>query len=67
MRSAVLAIVSKILEEDETFELVYFICMNRSHITAIANIDTDAQCSAIRSDVAGAAGIDWCKIHSKGC
>ena len=30
-----------------------------SHITIIVNLDTGAQCSAIRRDVAEAANIDW--------
>ena len=62
-----LAIISKIPEEDETFELVYPVRVNGSHVIAVANIDTGAQCSAIRSDVAKAAGVDWCRIKNKGC
>ena len=45
-RSAMLAIISKIPEEDEIFELVYPVRVNGSHVIAVANIDTDAQCSA---------------------
>ena len=66
-RSAMLAIISKIPEEDEVFELVYPVRVNGSHVIAVANIDTGAQCSAIRSDVAKAAGVDWCRIKNKGC
>ena len=62
-----LAIISKIPEEDEIFELVYPVRVNGSHVIAVANIDTGAQCSAIRSDVAKAAGVDWCRIKNKGC
>ena len=62
-----LAIISKIPEEDETFELVYPVYVNGSHVIAVANIDTGAQCSAIRSNVAKVAGVDWCRIKNKGC
>ena len=41
------------------FELVYPVKVNGSPITAIATLDTGAQCSAIRLDVAKEAGVDW--------
>ena len=66
-RSAVLAIISKTPEEDEVFELVYPVCVNSSQVTAVANIDTGAQCSVLRHDVAQAAGVEWNKIRNKGC
>ena len=66
-RSAVLAIISKTPEEDEVFELVYPVRVNSSQVIAVANIDTGAQCSALRHDVAQAAGIEWNKIRNKGC
>ena len=41
------------------FELVYPVRVNGSPLTAIATLDTGAQCSAIRLDVAKAANVDW--------
>ena len=43
-------------------ELTYFVKLQSSYhppITVIATLDTGAQCSAIRHNVAEAAGIDW--------
>ena len=59
-RTAVLGMI-----QDDTwpttnvFELVYPVKVNGSPLTAIATLDTGAQCSAIRLDVAKAAGLDW--------
>ena len=55
------------LRKDETFELVYPVCVNSSSVITIANIDTRAQCSAIQLDVARVAGVDWSRIRNKGC
>ena len=66
------AILGMVLCEDNcicainpTLDLTYPVRVNASHITAIATLDTGAQCSAIRRDVAEAAGVDWTPCMGK--
>ena len=59
-RTAVLGMIQEhTWPTNNVFELVYPVKVNGSPLTAIATLDTGAQCSAIRLDVAKAAGIDW--------
>ena len=58
-RSAVLGMIHEdTWPSTNVFELIYPVKVNGSPLTAIATLDTGAQCSAIRLDVARAANAD---------
>ena len=65
-RNAVLARVTSHTHPNFIMDLAYPVRVNASPIVAIATLDTGAQCSAIRLDVAKAAGIDWNPIPGNG-
>ena len=61
-RGLLLAMISRGNDELMSSDLTYPVRLQSTHhpsITVIATLDTGAQCSAIRSDVAEAAGVDW--------
>ena len=47
-------------------DLAYPVQVNGTNNTVVATLDTGAQCSAIRLDVAKAAGLDWTRITNTG-
>ena len=59
-RAAVLAMITNSDDEkQEVINLTYPVRVGMANTMALATLDTGAQCSVIRSDVAVAAGIAW--------
>ena len=58
-RSAALGAIGGTRKFYNTVDLAYPMRMNGTSVMAIATLDTGAQCSAIRIDVAEAAGVNW--------
>ena len=65
-RNAVLGAVMHTPKYSNTIDLTYPVRVNASTTIAIATLDTGAQCSVIRKDVAQAAGVDWIPHHDSG-
>ena len=65
-RNAVLGAVMQTPQYNNTIDLAYPVRVNASPTIAIATLDTGAQCSVIRKDVAQAAGVDWTPYEDAG-
>ena len=64
--NAVLAMVTHDVPRTAVYDLAYPVHVNGTNNTVVATLDTGAQCSAIRLDVAKAAGLDWTRITNTG-